>query len=386
MARIQVITSDENGGANACEALWYEMAAAALEAGHEVTALVAGRSAAHGRIAELRRSGATFRHRWSEPKSGRLLPVWHKIWQRTGARWVLLRRLGESADLRILNVGTLVEAAREPWATLLTRSRVPYAVLLHNNPEIRDYPAGTLRRLRMILRGARRVYFVSERLRQNAEEQLLERIEGAHVVQNPVNLRSREMEPWPQDDGCLRMAVVGRLNAFVKGHVRLLHALSDERWKARNWKLSIFGCGPDRDKIEKAVAFYGLSERVECGGFVEDIRASVWRNHHLLVMPSMLEGMPMTLVEAMVCGRPALCSDVGGASELIRDGLNGFLAGSPFAKQLAQGLERVWQNREQLERAGKRAHEDALDFLPERPGDRLLENVMEAIQPVEDIS
>jgi glycosyltransferase involved in cell wall biosynthesis len=380
MAKIQIITSDENGGANACEALWYEMAAAALEAGHEVSALVAGRSAGHGRIVELGSGGVHFRHRWSEPRSGRFIPLWHKIWQRTGARWILPECMTDAADFRILNVGTMIEAAREPWATLLSRSSVPYAVLLHSNSEIRDYPEGMLRKLRTILCGARRVYFVSERLRQNAEEQLLERLEGARVVQNPVNLRSREIETWPQDDGCLRMAVVGRLDAFVKGHVRLLHALADERWRARNWKLSLYGSGPDRKKIAKAIAFYGLTERVGFGGFVEDVRAAVWRDHHLLVMPSMLEGMPLTLVEAMVCGRPALCSDVGGASELIRDGVNGFLASSPFAKQLGEGLERVWARRYELPDMGRQAHDDTLRFLPKDPGARLLGDVIEAVK------
>ena len=378
MARIQIITSDKNGGANACEALWYEMAAAALEAGHDVSALTAKRSAKNSRIMELKASGVCFRYRWSEPKSGRLLPLCQKLWQRTGARWVMPCRTGEAADFRILNVGTMIEAAREPWATLLTRSRVPYAVLVHNNPEIQNYPELSLRKLRKVLRAARRVYFVSERLRENAEEQLVEKIKGARVVQNPVNLRSLEIETWPQDDGCLRMAVVGRLDAFVKGQIRLIHALSGDQWQARNWKLSIFGSGPDREKIEKAIAFYGLSDRVEFGGFVEDIRASVWRNHHLLVMPSMLEGMPLTLVEAMVCGRPALCSDVGGASELIRDGDSGFLAGSPFTRQLAKGLERVWQQRQNLSCMGRQAHNDALRFLPGDPGGRLLGDILEA--------
>jgi glycosyltransferase involved in cell wall biosynthesis len=380
MARIQIITSDENGGGNACEALWYEFAEAAAADGHHVTALIAGRSAANSRIVAMKDAGVCVRHRWSEPNRGRLRRLGHKVWQRTGACWSLPALLSDKVDFRLLNFGTMVEAARKPWASLLTRSHIPYGVLVHSNSEIRDYPAQLRQRLRVILGEAARVYFVSKRLWDNAEEQLLMRIRSAKVVRNPVNLQSRQAEAWPQQNECLRMAVVGRLDAFVKGHIRLLHALSDEKWKKRDWNLSIFGSGPNKNEIEGAAVFYGLAQRVELKGFVDDVREKVWRTHHLLVMPSMLEGMPLTLVEGMMCGRPALCSDVGGASELIRDGHNGFLAGSPFAGQLAIGLERVWEHRYELERMGRKAHDDALSFVPKKPGERLLADVMEAVK------
>lgn len=381
MARFQILTTDENDGGNACEALWYDWAAEAMAAGHEVSAFVTARATRHPRLIALAHAGLRLHPRWSEPKSGRVLPLAHKVWQRSGARLTAPRRAGHAADFRLLNVGTMIEAAREPWFTVLTRSPVPYGIVVHNNPEIRDYPPALRRKLRHVLHAARRVYFVSQRLWTNAEEQVLESIPGARVVRNPVNLRSREIEPWPAEKSCLRLAVVARLDAFVKGHVRLMHALAGEPWRSRPWQLSFFGSGPDRATIEKAAAFYGLSDRVKFRGFVDDVRAAVWRSHHLLVMPSMLEGMPLTLVEAMVCGRPALCSDVGGASELIRDGTNGFLAGSPFAAQLAQGLDRAWNHRQTLQAMGAIAHEDALRFLPANPGARLLEDVVDAIGP-----
>lgn len=377
--RLQIITTDDNAGANACEALWYELASVAVEAGHQVSALIPHRSAGHGKIVVLAEAGLQVGHRRSAPMGGKLLSIGHKVWLRTVAPWLLSRRLAGAVDFRILNVGTLVEAVLEPWFTLLSRSPAPYGIIVHNNPEIRDYPPVLLARLRKVLLGAKRVYFVSKRLWVNAEEQLLVRIPGAKVIRNPVNLSSRLIEPWPAEDGCLRMAAVGRLDAFVKGQVRLLHALAADSWKRREWRLSIFGSGPDRQRIEAAIQFYGLSERVEFGGFVEDVRASVWKQHHLLVMPSMLEGMPLTLVEAMVCGRPALCADVGGARELVQDGVNGFLAGSPFAEQIGEGLERVWNLRQQLRQMGQLAHEDAVRFLPADPGARLLEDIREGI-------
>jgi glycosyltransferase involved in cell wall biosynthesis len=379
MANFQIITTDENGGSNACEALWYEMATAALRDGHQIEVLIGERSAHHPEIERLKRLGARVCDRWSVPKSSAAAAVAHKIWSRTGARWSFGRGLGPRAGLRILNVGTMVELAREPWASLMASAAIPTAAIIHNNPEIRSYDCRTERRLRLILQRARAVYFVSNRLLENAEEQLIARIPSAKVVRNPVNLSSAQIEPWPPGEGPLRLAVVGRLDAFVKGQIRLLHALSSKRWKSRRWELSIFGEGPDRTKIEQAVEFYGLGAHVKFGGFSKDVRAEIWRTHHALVMPSMLEGMPLTLVEAMVCGRPALCSDVGGAAELVRDGANGFLAGSPFARQLDDGLERLWQARELLQEMGYQAHRDAEAFLPAAPGEALLGLMMEAM-------
>lgn len=382
MAKIQIITTDENGGANACEALWYAMAESALRGGHKIEVLIGERSILHPEIEKLKLLGARVCSRCSEPKSRGAAAVAHKIWSRTGARWSFGRGLDSRAGLRILNVGTMVELAREPWASLMESAAVPTAVIIHNNPEIRCYDGRTELRLRSILQRARAVYFVSNRLLENAEEQLIARIPRAKVVRNPVNLSSAQIEPWPAREGPLRLAVVARLDAFVKGQIRLLHALSSEHWKGRDWELSIFGEGPDRVKIEQAVEFYCLGTHVRFGGFARDVRADIWKTHHALVMPSMLEGMPLTLVEAMVCGRPALCSDVGGAAELVRDGENGFLAGSPFARQLDDGLERLWQARERLQEMGHQAHRDAAAFLPAAPGEALLELMLEAMTGV----
>lgn len=382
MAKLQIVTTDENDGGNACEALWYAMAKTALTAGHEIEVSINRRAAAHPEIRELAAMGARFRYRWAEPPSGKLLPLLHKIWCRTGRRMTLSRAMNSPADLRILNVGTQVEVAREPWADFLGMSGTPFAAIIHSNSEIRDYPSAVTQRLSLILAKARRVYFVSDRLRENAEEQLVMKIPGAVTIRNPVNLTSRAIEPWPEEDGTLRLAVVGRLDTFVKGHIRLLHALSTDIWKSRRWTLSIFGDGPDLTKINRAIDFYGLRDRISFGGFVKDLRASVWKSHHLLVMPSMLEGMPLTLVEAMICGRPALCSDVGGASELLVDGGNGFLAGSPFARQLEHAMERMWEIRDQLPAMGLRAHADATAYIPESPGAVLLADVLAAIEPV----
>ncbi|MDA7932126.1 glycosyltransferase [Akkermansiaceae bacterium] len=378
MARIQIVSTDEHGGGNACEALWYEMAESALAAGHQVDALVSQRSHGNETLSQLSKQGMDVRYRAGEPSGGRIKAIIFKFWQRTGAKYCSARKLDADTDFLLLNVGTLVEAVMDPWYGMLMNCDRPVGIIVHNNPEIRHYPSGVIQRLAALFHKADRVWFVSQRLKDNAEEQTLMEIPGARVARNPVNLENTGYEPWPHYE-TLRLAVVGRLDAYVKGQVRLLHALSDARWQERDWTLTIFGSGPDEEKVRKAAEFYGLEERVKFGGFVKNIRQEIWAKHHALVMPSMLEGMPLTLVEAMVCGRPAICSDVGGASELVEDGVNGFLAGSPFAGQLDLALERMWKRRDELIEMGRKAHESAAQFLPQAPGEQLLAELLECV-------
>jgi glycosyltransferase involved in cell wall biosynthesis len=68
----------------------------------------------------------------------------------------------------------------------------------------------------------------------------------------------------------------------------------------------------------------------------------MWNYHDILVIPSRHEGLPIAAVEAMMCHRPVLATDVGGNAEVIRDGETGFIAESPSLAALDRALERVW--------------------------------------------
>jgi glycosyltransferase involved in cell wall biosynthesis len=73
-------------------------------------------------------------------------------------------------------------------------------------------------------------------------------------------------------------------------------------------------------------------------------------------------------------------SDVGGARELVRDGVNGFLAGSPFADQIDDALERMWQARDILSSIGSRAYEDASKYLPSNTGHQFLNQLLKSLR------
>ena len=74
----------------------------------------------------------------------------------------------------------------------------------------------------------------------------------------------------------------------------------------------------------------------------------------------------------MMCGRPAIVSDVGGNSEVIDDGRTGFLASGPELDAFDAALERAWQEREQWPAMGARAAVDIRRRVSADPGGDLV--------------
>jgi glycosyltransferase involved in cell wall biosynthesis len=64
----------------------------------------------------------------------------------------------------------------------------------------------------------------------------------------------------------------------------------------------------------------------------------------VFVLPSYAEGFPMSLIEALSKGLPAICTDVGGISDSLRDGVNGYLIPSRQVPPLVDAMERYLMN------------------------------------------
>jgi glycosyltransferase involved in cell wall biosynthesis len=194
------------------------------------------------------------------------------------------------------------------------------------------------------------------------------------VVQNPVNLGSFEAVRWPVGANG-RMACVARLDVSAKGQDVLFEALAGPAWAGRDWRLSVVGGGPDRDYLEALARFYGIAERVDFAGHVGDVRR-VWERHELLVLPSRSEGTPLALVEALVAGRPAVVTDVGGSAAWVADGETGFVAPAATPTAVSAALERAWDRRADWERMGAAAHAAAVGRVDRDPGATLLEAIL----------
>jgi glycosyltransferase involved in cell wall biosynthesis len=83
------------------------------------------------------------------------------------------------------------------------------------------------------------------------------------------------------------------------------------------------------------------------------------------------------MVEAMVCGRPAVITDVGGSREWVTDGQSGFLAAKPDVESVAAALDRAWQRRADWPAMGREARQTAIRQIDPNPGRTVLRRLME---------
>lgn len=150
-----------------------------------------------------------------------------------------------------------------------------------------------------------------------------------------------------------KLACVGRLEPRAKGQDVLFEVLSQEKWRQRPLFVTLFGNGANKENLQKLHKLYCL-DNVTFGGFVSNIE-DVWAAHHALVLPSRYEGLPLAIVEAMLCGRMCITTDVSGNAELIEDNKEGFIAAAPSPKYLDEAMERAWQQRERWYDIGQAA-------------------------------
>jgi GalNAc-alpha-(1->4)-GalNAc-alpha-(1->3)-diNAcBac-PP-undecaprenol alpha-1,4-N-acetyl-D-galactosaminyltransferase len=170
------------------------------------------------------------------------------------------------------------------------------------------------------------------------------------VIPNPV---SPFIKPGERDAEEIVLAV-GRLMPS-KGFDQLLRAFAG--MESRNWRLIICGEGPMRAKLEQEALSLGVSERVEFPGLVRDLRP-YYRRAGIFAFPSLHEGFPNALAEAMVSGLPCVSYDCPtGPSDIIVDGENGLLLPLGDETALSTALDRLATDRGFAEQLGARAAE-----------------------------
>jgi len=135
------------------------------------------------------------------------------------------------------------------------------------------------------------------------------------------------------------MGVIARLHP-VKGHTYLLEATAEVVRKFPALVLMVIGTGPDRAKLEETAGKLGIAENVIFTGFRQDI-PEIIAALDFLVLPSLSEGLSLTVMEGMAMKKPVLATRVGGTPEIITSGVDGLLVPPADALALAAGIERL---------------------------------------------
>jgi starch synthase (maltosyl-transferring) len=158
---------------------------------------------------------------------------------------------------------------------------------------------------------------------------------------------------------------VGRLDN-QKGLNVLLDAASRVAARSADWYLAIVGDGPKRDWLTERLAADSLSGRVRWLGRRSDI-PGLLKSADVLVLPSLWEGMPNVVLEAMASGLPVVATRVEGSEELVQPGRTGWLVPPGDSEALTTALMEASQDADRCRtygRAGRRRVEEW--FTPER--------------------
>jgi len=165
------------------------------------------------------------------------------------------------------------------------------------------------------------------------------------------------------------IGIVGRITP-LKGHITLLKAANIVREKG--YPHARFLVVGDVDKAPKdylcliysTIQKLGLSDNVIFTGFCNDV-STIYSAIDILAVPSQSESFGLVVVEGMAAGKCVIATNLGGPSEIIIDGINGFLIPPENPKILAEKILYVLQNLPEAQMIAQKAKEKAQDFNPD---------------------
>jgi len=143
---------------------------------------------------------------------------------------------------------------------------------------------------------------------------------------------------------------IGRMTA-VKRTDDIARALRELVDRGVDAYLCLVGDGPDRTALERRVHELGIAKRCFFVGYQDDV-AKFYDAIDVLLLTSVNEGTPVSVIEALAAGRPVVATRVGGVSDVVRDGVDGFLVEAGDIELLGMRLAELARDPELRTRMG----------------------------------
>ena len=236
---------------------------------------------------------------------------------------------------------------------------------VHNS--LFDYPIGAFKRSVYVkadawtARYAQRIITVAEALARDLRDRYGIPAEKILTIHNGIDLA--ELAPARSRDAVLKefgipseapcMGAIGRMTN-QKGFVFLLRALPALFDRFPTARCLLVGEGPLRGDLEREAAKLGVSDRCIFTGLRNDI-PDLFQAMDVFVMPSLSEGFPMVLLEAMGMERPVAATAVSGNPELIEHGRTGLLISPSDPPAIVEAVAWLLENRDEAAAMGQAA-------------------------------
>ena len=174
------------------------------------------------------------------------------------------------------------------------------------------------------------------------------------VIPNGIELSMfNNVTPLRVQEAGTKIVWVGRM-VEVKGLVYLFSAMRIIVSSYPNSKLTLMGDGPLKDKLERLAGEMSLTANITFMGYVKySLLPQYLKGADIFVLPSLSEGFPVAIPEAMAACKPVVASNVGGIPDVVTDGVTGFLVAPENPEQLADKIVYLIEHPEEGERMGK---------------------------------
>lgn len=271
--------------------------------------------------------------------------------------WPVLLRILEARRVDLIHAHNLFFHLSLIGALLSRASGVPLVTTAHLGSV--EHLGGTYGRLAslyersagaLIVRRSHKIIAVSDAVARHTRR-LGARPDSVITIPNGVD--TRQFSPATSTgESPSRVIFVGRL-VFNKGPQFLIDAIPEVLDRHPGTHFDIVGDGPMRRELQARALRQGSNGHVRFLGERNDVERLL-ATADVFVRPSLLEGMSLTVLEAMACGLPVIATPVGGTAEVVEDGANGYLVEPGNRGQLAGRLCTLLGNPDLRREMGKR--------------------------------
>ncbi len=163
------------------------------------------------------------------------------------------------------------------------------------------------------------------------------------------------------DDKVPLIGTIGRL-VPIKGHTYFLQAARLVGQDFPEARFIVVGDGELREELKRLTVELGISDRVIFCGFRKDL-SRIYADLDIVVLSSLNEGLPLSIIEALTSQKPVVATDVGGVQDLIEPGVTGILVPKQDPLSLSQGIEFILRNPDQGKEFGENGRKKVFPSL-----------------------
>lgn len=252
--------------------------------------------------------------------------------------WAALRRL--AALIQELQIDVLLCTNNYPlWYGSLVRLLVPRKLVLVEVLHTTEIGSFTLQWQFVLTMpfywASNRLVYVCENQRQYWRKRALSRWRD-QVIHNGIDIDYFSPAHYSQAQiAAQRQAYGAEPDDFVigicavfrpeKAHGDLLQAVANLRAQGKRVRVWLIGDGIERPRVEAKIAALGLQQVATITGFQDDVRPLIVACDAIAIVSTAVETFSIAALEAMALGKPMLMSNIGGASEQVEPGDNGYL-------------------------------------------------------------